>query len=298
MKGTASIGSLLTPLDVDVANQACPTGNNPGSTYPTTCSTQPISMGFSNFIYGNVCATNQTSKGPTGLNIQGGAGGQGLEVGCTAPAATPPTYDRAAQIAAVTTTAPGTSNTYTCNSWPLNRTWPANLELTGNVKLNSACLVNVKGNVYITGNLDITGATVMSVDNSVGTNRPVIMVDGKITMNGSSAITPNSSGTSLEFISFNSNAACGANCGTITGTALANTVGFETISVTGAVVVPGAIFDAYWGEVTIGASGVVGSAIGQTVNLSGAGTVTFGTILAAGTTTWTISSYQILHPGH
>jgi hypothetical protein len=40
----------------------------------------------------------------------------------------------------------------------------------------------------------------------------------------------------------------------------------------------------------------VGSAIGQTVDMSGAGTVTFGTTLSSGARTWTITSYQELHP--
>ena len=60
---------------------------------------------------------------------------------------------------------------------------------------------------------------------------------------------------------------------------------------------PGVIFNAYWGKVTIGGSGNIGSAIGQTVNLNGAGTVTFGTKLSSGVSTWTISSYQIKYPG-
>ena len=62
--------------------------------------------------------------------------------------------------------------------------------------------------------------------------------------------------------------------------------------------VPGAIFQAYWGQVTIAGSGNIGSAVGQTVQLSGSGTVTFGTKIASGVSTWTISSYQIVYPGH
>lgn len=298
LTGAAKIGTSSKPLQVDVANQACPTGSNPGSTYPTTCtSTQPISLDYSTNIYGSVCATGQTSKGPNN-NIQTGNGGQGLIVGCTAPPASPPTYDRAGQIAAVTTTASGTSNTYTCQSYPFNRTWPANLELTGNVEIGGSCNLDIKGNAYITGNLTIDGASTTKVDNSVGTTRPVVIVDGTITVNGSASVTANSSGTGVEFISFDSNAACKASCTSITGTALKTTQTFQTINVGGAVSVPGVIFDAYWGEVTIGGSGNIGSAVGQTVNLNGAGTVTFGTTLSSGVSTWTISSYQIKYPGH
>lgn len=296
LTGAAHIGTVIKPLDVDVANQACPAGATPGASYPTTCtSTQPINMDYSTGIYGNVCATGQTTKGPNN-NIQTGIGGQGLVTGCTAPAVSLPTYDRAGQIAAVTSTASGSDNAYVCNSWPFNRTWQGNLKLTGNVSISSVCNLNIKGNVYITGNLDLSGASIITVDNSVGTTRPVIMVDGKITVNGSAAILSNSSGTSLQLISFASNAPCGSSCTSITGTALKNTSTYETINVGGAVAVPGVIFNAYWGQVTIGGSGVIGSAVGQTVNLNGAGSITFGTSLSSGVSTWTISSYQIKYP--
>lgn len=298
LSGASKIGTSSKPLQVDVGNFACPSGGNPGNSYPSVCtSSQPITMAYSTNIYGSVCATGQTSTGPN-HNIQGGNGGQGLEAGCTAPAVTQPTYDRSAQIAAVTTTAAGNSNTYTCQSWPFNRTWPANLELTGNVTIGGSCNLDIKGNAYITGNLTIDGASTTKVDDSVGTNRPVVIVDGTITVNGSAAITANASGTGVEFISFDSNASCGATCTNITGTALYKTSTFQTINVGGAVSVPGVVFDAYWGEVTLGGSGNVGSAVGQTVNLSGAGTVTFGTVLSAGSSTWTISSYQLKYPGH
>ena len=55
---------------------------------------------------------------------------------------------------------------------------------------------------------------------------------------------------------------------------------------------PGCIFDAVWGEVTLAGSGVVGAAEGQTVNMSGAGSVVFGTELSSGNETWSITSYE------
>ncbi|MGH7234478.1 MAG: hypothetical protein ACREF7_03485, partial [Candidatus Saccharimonadales bacterium] len=96
-----------------------------------------------------------------------------------------------------------------------------------------------------------------------------------------------------DFISIDSNAACGSDCTTpITGTALYKTQTFQTVDVGGAAKVPGSVFDAYWGEVTLGGSGTIGGAAGQTINLSGAGSITFGTELDSGTSTWTISSYE------
>lgn len=291
LSGTSRIGTYNNPVKVSVANQACPTTG--GSTYPQTCSTDPITLGQSTAIYGTVCATNQTSYGPSkNKNILPGSTGQGLQLGCVAPATSPPTYDRAAQIAAVTTTGTSTSNTYACQSYPFNRTWPANLKLTGNVSIGGSCNVTIKGNVYITGDLTINGASKITVDDSVGTTRPVILVDGKISINGSGQLLANSSGTGIQFISFKSNASCGSTCTSLTGAQLYATQSLETINVGGAVNLPGMIFQAYWGKVTIGGGGNIGAAVGQTVDMSGAGTVTFGTKLSSGARTWTITSYQ------
>lgn len=298
MTGASSIGTPNVPLTVDVANYQCPEGG--GASYPALCTdgTQPISMAYSTHIYGSVCATGQTSTGPHN-NITGGSTGSGLESGCTAPEASPPTYNRAAQIAAVTTTASGSDINYNCTQWQnpngFTRTWPANLELTGNVDLASSCNLTITGDVYITGNLTIGGAAQIQVANSVGTTRPVIIVDGTITVGGSGSMSANSSGTGIEFISFDNST--GNPAATPTGQDLYNSQSIQTVDVGGHVDLPGMIFDAYWGEVTIDGSGTIGSAIGQTVNLQGAGTVTFGTELASGTQTWTIRSYQRLYSG-
>jgi Tfp pilus assembly protein PilX len=298
MSGASQIGTSSNPVNVDVGNDACPTGSSPGPTYPTVCTSgQPISLAFSTNIYGTVCATGQTSLGPNN-NIKGGNGGSGLQSGCTAPVATPPTYDRMSQVNAVTTTAAGTSNTYVCNSFPFNRNWPANLKLTGNVEIGGSCNVTLNGNAYITGNLSIDGASTTTVANALGSNRPVVIVDGTITVGGSAAIAANATGTGVEFISFKSANACTisttAYCPTITGNDLKSSQTTQTVSIGGAANLPGMIFDAYWGEITLGGSGKVGAAAGQTVNMSGAGTVIFGTSLSSGSETWSITSYQPL----
>jgi hypothetical protein len=251
-------------------------------------------MDWSTAIYGTVCATNQTSYGPNpSKNILPGATGQGLVLGCVAPAVEQPAFDKPAFVAATAAiTGAGSSNTYTCQSWPFDRTWPAKLKLTGNVSVDGSCNVVIKGDTYITGDLTIGGASKITVDNSAGTVRPKIVVDGKITVGGSGQVIANSSGTGIHFISMKSNAPCASACTTITGSQLKATQTFETISVGGAVNLPGMVFQAYWGKVTIGGSGNIGSAVGQTVDLSGAGTVTFGTKLSSGAKTWTVTSYQ------
>lgn len=296
LTGTASIGTNSQPLQVNVANQRCPLTNPPGATYPTVCASgEPISMAYSTNIYGTVCATRQVSKGPRpGGNILPGSTGQGLQTGCVAPTVDTPDYDRAGHIASVTTTSASNNNTYVCNNWPFDRTWPANLKLTGNVSIASSCNVTVKGNVYITGDLNLGGASRITVDESAGGTRPVIIVDGKITVGGSAQIITNSQGTGIQFISFKSSAACGANCTTLTGNDLKTSQALETVDIGGAVNLPGMIFQAYWGKLTLDGSGNVGSIMGQTIDMSGAGTVTFGTTLSSGSTTWTVTSYQRL----
>lgn len=295
MSGAASIGTQSVPSTVYVGDVWCPQGSNPGSTFPTACSSsvQPITLAYSTYIYGSVCALNQTSKGPAGNEIQSGNGGQGLESGCTPPTVSTPTYNWQGQESAVTTTASGTSGQYSCSGTG-TVTLPANIELTGSsISWGSSCTYDIKGNVYIPGNLTIGGAAKIEIDNSNGTTMPVILTGGTINVGGSADIVENSDNTGGDFISIDSNdATCGSACTSISGTALYNTQTDQTVTVGGAAKVPGSIFDAYWGEVTLGGSGSIGGAAGQTINLSGAGTITFGTELDSGSSTWTITSYE------
>ncbi len=298
LNGASRIGTASQPLDVFVANQNCPAGNNPGPTYPQVCATNnPIDMEWSTKIYGSVCATGQTSTGPNN-NIVGGNGGQGLISGCNAPPASMPAYDRSAHIAKMTTTTLPNNIAYDCSSWRnpdgFVRTWPANLRLNGNVSLASSCDLTITGDVYITGNLNIGGAARIKVADSLGATRPVIVVDGNITVGGSATLIPNSSGTSAHFISFKSTAPCSPACadGSITGTTLKNSQNLLTVDVAGAGNFPGTVFQAYWSKVKLAGSGNLGSAIGHTIDLSGAGAITFGTALSTGESTWTVRSYQ------
>lgn len=296
LNGAAKIGTNAQPVNVNVAHLACPTGNNPGPTYPQVCSSgQPITMAWSTNIYGTVCATNQTSTGPNPSgNILPGVSGQGLRPNCTTPPGTIPNYNKAAQVAAVSTTGAGNSNTYVCNNWPFTRNWPANLRLTGNVNVASSCDVTISGNVYITGDFDLGGAAKFRVAETLGNTRPVVLVDGKITVGGSAQTIANSYGTGIHFVSMKSSGACNPNCSTLTGTDLKTSQNLETVLVGGGVSLPGMIFQANWGKLTLNGSGSIGAAIGQTVDMSGAGNVAFGTELSSGARTWTVTSYQQL----
>lgn len=288
LSGSAKIGTSSQPLNVNVAHSACPPGTNPGPTYPQVCTTgQPISFSGSSKIYGSVCATGQTNSS----NILTGSGGQGLISGCVAPPVSTPTYDRSAHIAAVTTTGSASNSLYECKG-SSTKTWPSNLKLTGDVNLGGSCKLTITGNVYITGNLDLGGSTKVTIADSVGSNRPVIIVDGIISNGGSARVIANSSGTGAHFISFKSTAACSPNCTSVTGTDLKNSQSLETVDIGGSASMPGMIFQSYWGKISLGGSGNMGAAIGQTIDLSGSGAVTFGTILSSGDRTWTVTSYQ------
>lgn len=301
LNGAAKIGTYAQPLKVNVANQQCPTGNTPGPTYPQVCtSVQPITTAWSTAIYGTVCATGQTSNNngsgnPAG-NILPGSSGSGLVLGCVAPVVNPPSYDRNGQISAVTTTGSGNNNSYVCKSWPFDRSWPAHLKLTGNVDISGSCNLVITGDTYITGNLTIGGAARITVADSVGATRPVVMVDGTITVGGSAQMIANSSGTGIHFVSFKSSGACNPNCTSLSGNDLKSSQNLKTVDVGGGVNLPGMIFQAYWGKAVLAGSGSVGSIIGQTVDMSGAGTVTFGTTLSSGESTWTVTSYQEVFP--
>ncbi|HTE22157.1 MAG TPA: hypothetical protein VK674_03885 [Candidatus Limnocylindria bacterium] len=292
MSGSARIGTSSQPLTVNVAHQACPTGSSPGPTYPQVCSSgQPISMSGSSRIYGSVCATNQTTSDFGSADILPGSGGQGLIAGCVAPPVTMPTYDRAAHIAGMTTTSSASNPTYACGGSD-TKTWPANLRLNGNVSIGGSCRLTINGNVYVTGTFSIGGSARITVANGVGTNRPIILADGNVTLGGSGTLVPNSSGTSVHLISWRSTASCNPNCASVTGTDLRNSQNTTTVDIGGSGNSPGAVFQAYWGRLVLGGSGTTGAGIGQTIDLSGSGTIVFGTTLASGESVWTIRSYQ------
>jgi len=291
MTGASSIGTQANPVTVDAANISCPKGSSPGSTYPTLCTdgSQPISLAYSTKIWGSVCATGQTSTGPNN-NIQGGSSGVGLQVGCTSPSVSQPVYNRSAVVGAVTTTASGTSGTYAC-SGNKSITLPANIDLTGStISWGNSCTITISGNVYIPGNLSVGGAVKIKVADGLGATRPIIVVDGTISVGGTASMIANASGAGIDFVSFKN--ATGNPASTPTGTNLYNSQSQQNITVGGSVNLAGMIFDAYWSKVSLSGSGNVGAAAGQTVDLSGAGTVVFGTTLSSGSKTWTISSYQ------
>lgn len=298
MSGSAKIGSESNPVTVNVAHLACPHGTNPGPTYPLQCSSgEPITFGTTNRIFGTVCATNQTTTtaGPQQV-IRTGDGGAGLLLGCTTAPRQMIPYDRTEHLSRVATIGNASDLLYDCNTWTspdgFARTWPADIRIIGDVYFGSSCDVTLTGDVHITGNVTLGGGARIRVADSLGERRPVIMVDGTIDAGGGAQVIENSSGVSVHFITFRSTAACSPDCADVTGNDLYTSQSQQNISVNGGGSYPGTIFQAYWSKVTLSGSGLMGSALGQTVELNGAGNITFGLGLSSGTTTWTIRSYQ------
>ncbi len=286
MSNSAQIGLSTSPVNVQVADDICPSPAD--STYPRVCTAadhpnQPITISNQAHIYGAVTATNQTNG--SGMSATGLVSG-----GSAAPQALP-TYDRSAQKAAVTTNLTG--NNASC-SGSQNVIWQANTKITGDVTLSNSCTITVKGNVWITGNLSLSNSSKMIIDNSVGTTRPNIMVDGSngINFSNNSQVAANSSGTGAEFYTFYSKASCSPDCASVTGPDLASSRSVQTINLSNSFAAPNSILYAYWTQVNLSNSGQIGAVIGQTIQLSNTATITFGSSTGVGNTTWVIKGYR------
>jgi Tfp pilus assembly protein PilX len=285
LSNSAQIGLSTNPVTVEVADQACPQPAD--STYPRVCNSgeggQPIIINNTAHIYGTVKATNQTNGNAmtnTGLVPNSSVAPQAL-----------PTYNRAAQKAAVANNLTGAAASCSGSQTP---TWPANTKITGNVSLTNKCKVTVQGNVWITGSLTVRNQSQLIVADSLGNTVPNIMVDGSAGASflESSALVSNVSSTGFEIFTFYSKASCSPDCASVTGTDLANSRSITTINLNNSGNEPNTIFYAYWSQVQVANSGQIGAVIGQTVQLTNTGTITFGTSTGVGNTTWVIKGYR------
>ena len=280
MINNAQIGLSTNPVDVNVADQACPQPAD--STYPRVCNAsegaQPISISNNAHIYGTVKATNQTSG--TGMS------NPGLTSGSPTPQSLP-TYNRAAQKAAVTTTV---NSGVACSSGTL--TWAANTKIVGNVAISGSCKVTVNGDVWITGNLALSTSGQLIVGNALGSTVPNIMVDGSTgaTFSNNSSLVPNSLGTGFEIYTFWN--ITGNPDATVTGVNLANSRAVTTIQLQNNATAVNSIFYAYWSQVSMGNNGRIGALIGQTIYLNNNGTITFGSSVGTGNTAWVVQGYR------
>ncbi len=291
LANSSQIGLSILPVKVSVADQSCPLAG--GATFPKVCtaaersSTQPITMSGSSKIYGEVQATNQTN----GSSMFS----PGLVAG--SPAAAPlPDYDREAQVNAVTNNMTGSAAGCSLGI----KTWPANTKITGDVTVSGICIITVEGNVWITGNLILRNAAIVIVKLGV-TTPPVIMVDGAngVAIQNAAGLLANInlSPVGFKMITYASDVACStaaSSACTVTGNNLYNSRDNVTISIENAATAAETEFYARWSKIRINNAGNVGALVGQTVELSNAAAITFGTSVSgfSGPTAWVVKSYK------
>lgn len=289
MQNSAQIGLSTSPVTVNVADDVCPstTAADYPTNYPRQCTStdgapQPISISNTAHIYGTVKATNQTDGS--------GMSGPGLVSGSVAPQPLP-TYDRAAQKAAVATTITNTAASCSNNQ---SLTYAANTKITGNVTIAGKCKVTVNGDVWITGSLTLSNQAQLIVSNTLGSTMPHIMIDGAagLSLKNSSQLVQNSSNTGFEIITFYSTASCSPDCSSVTGLDLINSRGISTITLNNSGDATNTIFYSYWSQVELDQSGQVGAIIGQTIKLTNTGTITFGGGVNTGNYVWIPKGYR------
>jgi hypothetical protein len=285
MNNSSRIGTNLTPAKVWIAHNNCPTGG--GSTFPEQCTSgEPATITNPAAIYGEVRANNQIfgSSSSDRMYLPGLVSNSGVSP------ITLPGYDRAPQVAAVTTTINGANAS--CNG-SQTRTYEANTKIIGNVDIRNRCEVEIKGDVWITGNLTLRNSSSLRVNDLITTS-PNIMIDGSsgLKIQNSALILANSLSKGFNFISFHSAAACSPDCTDLTGTDLYNSRNMLTIDLDNASLAAGSNFYARWSKVALANGGTIGSVIGQTVELNNSGSIVFGTNLSSGDTLWAIKTYQ------
>jgi len=291
MSGGTKIGTAQTPVNVNVAHNACP--NSASSSYPSLCTSgQPIAITWGQSIYGEVKANGQTAGqqfmsnpglvASSGVNMQRLDGDWLLSV-----------HNRDAQKAAVQNTISASSAS--CTSGNGTKTWQANTHITsGTVNISSNCKVTILGDVWIEGNLNLSGDGDIRVASSVS-SRPDIMIDGQngLNMSGSGKILANSNDVGVRVLTYYSTASCTPECDDVTGANLYNSESRTTINLSGGNNnAPASTFHAVWTQVNLGSGVSVGSLVGQRISMSGAGNVTFGGDLSSGEKVWTIKNYR------
>ncbi len=289
LSNNAQIGLTTNSVNVRVAHANCP--NPATAVYPRVCGSgengQPITMDTNAKIYANVQATNQT----TGTNMFN----PGLIPNSSFSPLTLPSYDRDAQKAAVATTISSATGSCTTNNG--SKTWAANTKITGNVTLSNNCTVTIQGNVWITGNFTMGNNAKLVVPASVGTTRPVIMVDGSsgISFGNNAVITPNASNTGVQLMTYWSNSSCSPDCATVTGTELKNSQNVLTLDLSNNGSAAYSVLWAVWSKVRVQNNGQLGAVSGTTVELSNNAVINFTSSIPGSNnlvTTWVKRGYM------
>lgn len=249
----ASFGSIaISGHRMDVANIGCGTG----ASYPTICTgQQPIATSFLGSATASpICATAQTVT--TGLT--------GLQIPCIAPTKVLPPFNKANFTSQMTSNVSNVN----CSLFSSNHTLPANQRVDGNVTANF-CNLTLQGNTYIVGNLTVGQQTKIKVAEGV-TARPIIVVNGTVTMNFTT-IEPNSAGVTpyiYSFYSANSGCSISDSCVTISNSELYSSVNSLTSAINIGLFsnVQASVY-AYFGKTRINASNITGAVAGQQIDI-------------------------------
>lgn len=290
----AQIGLSTNPVNVRVADQACPIPAD--STYPQVCGAgqpEPISLNNNSLIYGNVQATNQV----TGTNMFS----PGLIAGSSFAPVPLTSFDRngfKSTINASGQTLTGAQASNCPNGGTVN--WPANVKITGDVSIQNKCTIKINGNVWITGSVNIQNNANMAIQNGVGLSTPDIVVDGSsgFIIGNKGSITPNAQATSVEILTFWSAGACSPDCTSLSGTNLYNSQTVLTIDLSNTGSAPNAVLYAYWSKVRLSNNGSLGAVTGQTVDLGNNAVINFSSSVPGSNnqiTTWVKRGYMRIY---
>ncbi len=206
---TTNIGATTDSAKVTAANIGC----GSGATYPQQCASNdpPLVFGGSTWyspglgkVYGTVCATDQ----PASANILPGPTGSGRIPDCIAPDYGMPYYDKGKFTDTKHPSIPAMVSQ--CGSGfglPTPALWAANTRIIGNLTLQGSfwadCTATLTGDLYIKGDLTIGSKARINVAESALSRRPVIVVDGKVTISHDAiGVFANSSGSPVTIISF------------------------------------------------------------------------------------------------
>jgi Tfp pilus assembly protein PilX len=286
---SASIGTSSNPVNVRAAHQSCPSYG--GNTYPEVCGAgngQPISMGTSADIYGEVVANNQSSGA--------GMSRPGLVEGTVVPAVLPK-HDRTSITSAITYTM--SSSAASCGTSG-SKTIPANTKIIGNLNLGTSCELTIGGNIWVTGNVNAGTSSEIRVQNGL-TTPPVIMVDGSggFTLGASASVVKNGypNRVGARIITYWSAASCSPDCLDVTGTDLKNSQNRDTIYFESSATADASETYSRWSATTFSTSSTVGAAAGQQINIGTSGTVNFSKDVtfdqsSSSSESWSLVSYE------
>lgn len=286
MSNSSQIGTVLTPVVVEVANKVCPSPAD--SYYPRLCTAgendNPISLINSAHIYADVSANHQSD----GSDMSNG----GLVASSGVEPRSLPNLDRAGQIAAAN---PAISGPLlgSCSSGV--KIWDANTRFSGDVNVSGTCVVTVLGDIWIEGSLTISNSASLVV--APGLLEPVsIMIDGSngLVAQNSSRILANPTGIGMHVVTYYSEASCSPNCTNVIGTDLEDSQSQTTIDLKNSLLAQNSFFMARWTKIIQDNSASAGALAGQTVEIKNSATVSLGTAVPSfgDTLTWRAVEYQ------